>query len=269
MSTDQKQTLEGWLAQTETAVDGLLKTAAASVSALKRLQKASRVGDLRELKRALSTSDDVISALRIQYQSAKREAETFDDETFLASQDFVKELKGACDRAGVKLYEQDDRLFCYPSVVRIYPADKSIGLGKTKSRAIRPTRVAKELAAAQNQPPNFKADAFLEALFNAFSYVSGSRTTEPVSGRVIPLAEIYEIMTLLPGQSKEYSQIEFTRDIYSLDKSGRDRTKKDWRVSFPASTGTKSAGKMLQIVTEKGEEKKYYGLSFTAPTGVK
>ena len=268
MANHNEQTVEGWLAATETSADGLLKTAASAATALKRLKKAAQTGDVRELRRATAASDEAISALRIQYQNAKSDIEAFDEDSFLSSPRFVKELKETCSRAGVKLFEQDDRLFCYPSVLRVYPSDKSIAIGKTKTRAIRPTRIAKELATIQSKPPSFKAEAFLESLFNAFSLQAKSRSAE-IFDRVIPLVDIYETMTMLPGQAKEYSQTEFTRDVYSLDKSGIDKTKKGWRVSFPASTGTKSAQKMLQIITEKGEEKKYYGLSFTAPAGVK
>ena len=86
----------------------------------------------------------------------------------------------------------------------------------------------------------------------------------PTSGTVIQLLEIYDLFTLLPGQSKEYSRQEFARDIYLLDRSGVVATKKGARVSFPASTGTRLVSRTLSVINEHGEEKRYYGVSFSA-----
>jgi len=41
--------------------------------------------------------------------------------------------------------------------------------------------------------------------------------------------------------ASEYSRSDLTRDIFTLDRSGVDRTKGGFRVSLPASTGTRSA----------------------------
>jgi hypothetical protein len=82
-------------------------------------------------------------------------------------------------------------------------------------------------------------------------------------GIVIPLLEIYKLLTLLPGQAKEYSRQEFARDIYLLDQSGVTTTKKGFVISFPASTGTKSTTNTIRVITQEGQEKRYYGISFS------
>lgn len=84
----------------------------------------------------------------------------------------------------------------------------------------------------------------------------------PDSGTVIPLLEIYELFTLLPGQAKEYSRHEFARDIYLLDRTGVVATKKGARVSLPAST--RLVSRTLSVINEHGEEKRYYGIAFSA-----
>src|SRR5437879_1747459 len=53
------------------------------------------------------------------------------------------------------------------------------------------------------------------------------------------LVDIYGLLTLLPGQTREYSRQEFARDIYLLDRSGLTVTRDEQVVSFPASTGTR------------------------------
>jgi hypothetical protein len=74
---------------------------------------------------------------------------------------------------------------------------------------------------------------------------------------------VYELLTLLPGQAREYSGHEFARDIYLLDRSGLTETRDGFVVSFPASTGTKSAGGRITAITENGQERRYWGIAFT------
>jgi len=85
----------------------------------------------------------------------------------------------------------------------------------------------------------------------------------PETGRAIPLLDIYELFTMLPGQSRDYSKQEFARDIYLLDSSNVTATKSGAEIRFAASTGTK-AGRVISIIDERGEERKYYAVSFTA-----
>ena len=86
-----------------------------------------------------------------------------------------------------------------------------------------------------------------------------------VSGAVIPLLEIYDLFTLMPGQSREYQKQEFAMDVYRLDRSGVAATKNSAKVSFPASTGTKALSRTISVINEYGEEKRYYGISFSVP----
>ena len=83
------------------------------------------------------------------------------------------------------------------------------------------------------------------------------------TGPVERLARVYELLTLLPGQSREYSSHEFARDIYLLDRSGITQTRDGYVVTFPASTATKSASGVITAITESGQERRYWGIAFT------
>jgi hypothetical protein len=82
-----------------------------------------------------------------------------------------------------------------------------------------------------------------------------------LDGTVIPLIDIWELLTLLPGQAKDYPKQEFTRDVYLLHKSGVINTRDGAQVSFPFNRNV--PGKILSIINEDGEERKYYGIMFT------
>ena len=82
------------------------------------------------------------------------------------------------------------------------------------------------------------------------------------------MSRIYELLTGLPGTAREYGLLDFARDLYSLESSGvRDvRLGRDGtvaRVSFPASTGTRSARGTISFVGPDGETVIYYGIQFT------
>jgi hypothetical protein len=262
MDVGNDTTLEQALARTESDAESALKTAASVSSALKRFRNAAQAGDLKELRKAVETVDQSIAALRQQFANAK-EGWNFDEETYLANGLYIKELLKAAREMGLDIYEQDERLFCYPFILRVLPTDRAILIDKIRDRRLRPSKLIESLKKLQTKPIRFKAEIFLEALFSAYSPAVAIREGEKnVSGQVVPLVEIYALFTLLPNQSKEYTKQEFARDIYLLDQSGVDHTKEGYVVSFPASTGTKAMSKTMSVVTKHGQEKKYYGISF-------
>jgi hypothetical protein len=50
-------------------------------------------------------------------------------------------------------------------------------------------------------------------------------------------------------------------DVYLLHRGGVDTTRSGARVSFPISRGVR--GKILTVIDENGEQKRYYGIRFT------
>jgi hypothetical protein len=121
-----------------------------------------------------------------------------------------------------------------------------------------------QLRELQNMPVRFKSDAFLESVYGAYIVAVKSRGKERLSTMpLIPLVEIYELLTLLPGQSREYSHQEFARDLYLLDQSGIRNIRKGFVVDLHAARGTEPTNKVVSIMTKEGAVKKYYGVSFT------
>jgi hypothetical protein len=127
-------------------------------------------------------------------------------------------------------------------------------------RRLRPSVLAKHLKDRQSKPSRFKPEAFLESLFSAYEIVVAPRGKElSNTGIVIKLRDIYDLLTLLPGQSKEYSTQEFARDIYLLDLSQVTRTKKGLIVAFHFNRP--QAG-TITVIGKNGDVKKYFGISF-------
>lgn len=254
--------LESALTRTESDVATSIKMAQAVVSAIKKYANALKVGNLKDLQPAVSEIEKAELSLRQQIAATKA-GWNFDIDTYMSAA-FVKEVLDTAEQKGVRIFERDDRLYCYPVLVRVLPAEWSVQIDKSKERKLRPSVLVNKLKELQKKPPRFRPEVFLEALYAAYQKaVQLKNKGLPLSGTVISLLEIYELFTLLPGQSREYSKQEFARDIYLLDRSGTVATRDGFKVSFPASTGTKLPSRTLNIINEAGEEKRYYGIAFT------
>jgi hypothetical protein len=259
---EMEVSLEKALAKTESDADAAFKAATTTVSSLKKFRAAAHSGDLRELRKTIEAADQAITALRQQFANAK-EGWDVDEEAYLSGRNFLSEILETAGQMGVKVFEQDDRLYCYPFLIRILPNERTVLIDKAREKRLRPSVLVSHLKDLQNKPVRFKPETFLESLFSAYrTVVAAQGKTLFGSGFVVKLLEIYRLLTLLPGQSKEYSLQEFARDIYLLDQSRVNRTKKGQVVSFPASTGTRSTTNTITVITQNGHEKKYYGISF-------
>lgn len=264
---DPQPSLEAALQRTEADAEASLKAAAGATRALKRFRSAAHDGALRDLRGAAAAVDQSLAALA-QQVAATRAGWTFDEDAYFARGAYTRELLEAAERARLPMVEQDDRLYCFPSLVRVLPSERSLLIDRARERRLRPSVVVEHLRALHERPPRFKPDAFLEALFSGYRVLvqrHGASALE--GGHVERLAQVYELLTLLPGQAREYSRQEFARDIYLLDRSGVTATRERFVVSFPASTGTKAASGTITAITESGQEQRYWGIAFSRSRG--
>jgi len=263
---DQPQetdSLEAALAETEAAADRALDAAAQLTRSLRRLRGAAQVGNLRDIRATLSG----VGQAAEQAEQQAREAATswhLDEDAYFGDGRFTQELLAAAQAAGLQLFERDERLYCYPVLVRVAPAERSVFVDRARERRIRPSVLVEHLRDVQRRPPRFRPEAFLESLFQAYSFLVDRYGPNPLDGgHTEPLLRVYELLTLLPGAAREYSRQEFARDIYLLDRGGVTTTRRGYIVSFPASTGARSASGSVRVVTETGQEKVYYGIAFS------
>ncbi|MDP2719899.1 MAG: hypothetical protein Q8P44_08755 [Dehalococcoidia bacterium] len=254
--------LENSLARAEEEAARTVKAAQVVLQAARKLLKAAHDGRLRDLGAALELMEKTQETLR-QQTNASRGAWVFDEESYLGSRAYIEELIELARSSGLDLYERDDRLYSYPVLVRILPKERAVRIDKQVERRLRPSILVAHLKALQKKPPRFAPEAFLKALFAAWERLVKEKPRQGYFATV-PLIDVYQVLTLLPGQSKEYSRQEFARDIYLLDRSGHLQLAGGWRASFPASTGTKfGPKKVLSVVKEDGSLKEYYGIAFS------
>ena len=263
MEVDYRNSLEQALAKTEAEADAACKAATAALRSLKKFRATAQAGNLRELQKTIEAAGQAIADLDRQFTTAKT-GWNFDEDTYLSNGAFVAEVLTTAAQTGVHIYERDDRLYCYPSLIRVLPNDRAVVIDKTRERRLRPSVLVRHLQELQNRPVRFRSEAFLESLHDAYSTAVKTRGKERRdTSAIVPLVEIYILLTLLPGQAKEYSRQEFARDLYLLDQSGVTTVRNGAVVSFHAARGNEAASKVIPIVTKDGQAKIYYGISFT------
>jgi hypothetical protein len=254
-------TFEAVFSTTERDVDATLRTATATVRELKRALAAARGGQVRDLRKALSAARTTTDGLAEETRALADDFD-FDEQGYLASGAYVKELLAAATAAGLAIVEDDDRLLCYPSLLRVLPGDAAIEIDKIRDRRLRPSVLVAALARAQERGVRFKAESFLDSLRSAYELLVAAGGKQPDA--VVRLVDIWSALTMLPGQRTQYSKQEFARDVYLLDQSGVTQTARSPRtLRWAASTGTKGSGTLV-TVGRNGQQQRYWGVLFTA-----
>jgi hypothetical protein len=235
------------------------KLGKAAVAAIGRARAAVKVGRVDEIAKGLGA---IVQRLDEASTSAGGLANgwNFNASAYLADGRFIDDLKKAAGDNGISLFESDGRIYCFPLLLRVDPKEIAVKIGRRLERRIRPSALASLLARAQKRPQRFREAQFLELLYRAWRRLAGDDWHGTGSGPVVGLAEIHEILTLLPGA--DYPIEEFARDLLLLDRRPDLRTRDGCRFEFPASTLSRGRMKRLQVYDERGGERIYIAVRF-------
>ena len=246
--------------------DEALTATQAVLKQLRDLRKASQVGNIGALKR---TQARLAQALKDVAEPVNRAADawSFDDEQEVQyfRDGYADELRKVASEKGLNVIERDGQLISHPSIVRILPSERAVRIDRKKVSTIRPSHLTGILLKSQKNPVRSRPQPFLEALYRVYTALTRESTTRMIGGAnapVIPLASVYDLFVSLPGVRREYTTTDFARDLYQLDTSGIRTTRSGAVVSFPASTGARSARNLFTFVGPDGHEIKYYGIRF-------
>lgn len=257
MAAEQPGALEQALSEMEQHADTALRAADRLVTGLKGLKSAAQHGEVRKLRAANDAIKGSFGTLEQQI-AIVADGWQFDEEAYLR-EGYVAELLAEARRQGLDLSLQDERLYTYPLLITLDPARRAVTIDRKAERRIRPSTLIGLIRQRKEQPARFRPETFLRTLYAAYHQL----TRNGRAGSVVPLTDIYNLLTLMPSVRRDYAIQEFTRDVYLLDDSGASVTPNGATLSFHASTGTRSGRGVLRIVTKEGAEKRYYGISFS------
>lgn len=251
--------LETALAATEERVDAALKAAAAVTRELRKAKAGAERGQLRDLRRALSAATVVAADAARAAESAEASFD-FDEQAHLESGSYAQELLEAAAARDVAMFvDADERLLCYPSLIKVLPGDAAVEIDRRREKRLRPSVLVKLLAVTQARPPRFRPEPFLESLESGYDLVRSQKQQR--DGAVVRLVDVWAVLTLMPGQQRDYTRPEFAHDLHLLDSSGVKKGKSDRVLGWHASSGTRGSG-TLATVAKTGQQQLYWGISF-------
>jgi hypothetical protein len=256
-------TLESSLESTRAAAEAVRKATNSLSLTLKQAIDATSVGDLRIIRKAQDKAAQLLSDVTARLGELHATSRFYEGD-YLSDGRYAAELNKVAAELGVLLVPRGDRLYSPPYEIRILANERAVMVGKQRIDKLRPSVLIEEIRRLQTKTVRLKPEEFLDVLRNGFIHVIARSADVAERRRVIPVVEIYELLTILPGVSKDYTIDDFARDLYLLDRSGIAQTKrsKGGVLNFIASSGTRSS-KVLTIMTEEGLEQKYYAISFS------
>jgi hypothetical protein len=258
-----EDTMSAWDEQLST----LERQAAALLRSARRLRKAVHEGAVAGFPGAVSAvQDDAAKVQAALEQAASPPAIDLADA--FASGSFVNELAQAAAAANVTLVQRDGRITAYPVILRLEARSQAVRIGRKLERRIRPSFLALQLRALQQRPNRFNARAFLDRLFRAYVVLAEPRApawqpNKLGEGPLVPLADLHELLTLLPAAAADYPLEEFLIDLLRLDREPDARTGRGHRFELGGSTGTKGA-KRLSVYDETGAQHDYFAIRFAS-----
>jgi hypothetical protein len=257
--------LEDTLEQLDASLAEADRQAQALLKAVRRLRRAAREGAVANLPAAIAAAK--ADAERSGEPLAKAAAVLdYDVADAFASGAWLDELAAAASDAGVILVRRDGRVTAYPVALRLDARAQGVRIGRKLERRIRPSFVAAQLKALQQRPERFNARQFLDRLFAL--YESKARAEDPTwrpgrpgLGPLVSLADLHDMLTLLPAAGADYPQEEFVADLLRLDRQPDATDRSGRRFELGGSTGRKG-GKRLTLFDETGEQHDYYAIRF-------
>ena len=262
------RSLEQALTDAEGAAETARKSAARVVSQARALVKAARTGNIAAIKRCQASLEELAGALEDDVMNAcSCWPFTDDEEQRLFEEDYAGLLRDVADARGLKIHERDGLMIAYPSILRVLASERAVRVDRKKVSTINPSYLVDLLLANQKKSSGFKPHQFLESLYSVYTELLEAKSGDLVqggSGRVVPLARIYRLITALPGAARDYDRSDFARDLYILESEGPHTTRKGAEVSFPSSTGTKRrSADLFSFVGPQGDSVEYYGIRFS------
>jgi hypothetical protein len=250
----QGKTLEGALLEVQGEADTAQRSLAELARTVKAVRSAAASGKIGDIEKGLSNSQQELELLNERLGQLS-ESWVFDTRSYFESGGYEKELLEAIENEGLQPVSRDGRILCFPSILRLLVSDVAVEIDRKKERRIRPTVIAQELRKHEGKKTGVRPEQLIEILHEAYEPLVARQTT-----RIVRLAAIYDLLTLLP-QASDYSKQEFARDLLQLDMSSVRATRGGEHIRFHAATTARS-GTVLTAVTRQGDIKIYSSVEF-------
>ncbi len=241
------------------------KRAAALLKAARRLRRAAKEGAMASLPAAIAAAQADADRTS-EPLAAAAAALDYDVAAAFASGAWLDELAAAARAAGVVLVRRDGRVTAYPVALRLDGRAQGLRIGRKLERRIRPSFVATQLKLSSSvrigsMLGSSSIGCPCSTTARRVPRIPRGAPTRPGQGPLVSLADLHDLMTVLPAASADYPQEEFVADLLRLDRQP-DATDSHGRCfELSGSTGRKG-GKRLTLYDETGEQHDYFAIRF-------
>ncbi|MCY4519885.1 MAG: hypothetical protein OXC13_03800 [Caldilineaceae bacterium] len=241
---------------------------------VRKVQRAVQAGDMRVLPDALA---DLVRSVGV-LQSAANDAKdawphTPDEVTAYIQDGWLNEMLDTAGNRELDMFPlpSGDALIAPPLDIRVLPESRSATLGGKRVGGLRPSFLADAVQKAQARDPKFNAAAFLTRLYKMMCGILGKSNLHSgdLGTTTVLLDRLYRLYTEYPGVRREYSRLDFARDLFLLDASDVVLTRTissrsvHLAVSFPSATGTRgSASNVFTYIRGDGAQVDFYSIRF-------
>jgi hypothetical protein len=259
------RTLEDTLVALDAHLAEAEKQAATLLRAVKRLRRLAKEGAIASLPAGIASAKADAEGTSEPLTKAAA-ALVYDVAGAFAGGAWLDELAVAARDAGVVLVRRDGRVTAYPVALRPDARAQGVRIGRKLEKRIRPSFVAAQLKALQQRPERFNARQLLDWLFVLYESRARAedpawRPTRPGQGPLVSLADLYDLLTVLPAAGVDYPREEFVADLLRLDRQPDAKDSRGRRFELAGSTGRKG-GKRLTVFDKSGDQHDYYAIRF-------
>lgn len=249
--------LEYSFAVLQSATDELLQTLETGRKTTIKLRKAVTLGDMTVIRKAIDELSGLAAEVDRVQRSVVAAAPTDEALRTALTGPLLSEIQRIGGSEGLTISELDGRLIAFPVIVESNPENLTVKIGRTSSKSLRPSAVVAQIRAAMKKSRS-KPERFIELLHGAAQWVNADNARN--SG--VRVDDIYKVITLHPDTKKNYSPVDFAADLYTLDTSDVNTTKKGARIFFLGATGAKGSSGSFSIVGPDARPRHYVGLRF-------
>ncbi len=266
-SNSDTKSLENALSATEEMAKLCLGILGRGHKTVKLIREAAALGELTELSRTKAKlaelSKDLIKAMDDIHAIWPWSTDS-EEEEWLAS-NFMQELAAEGNANSVPMHRYGKNYSAFPAIMAFDAGSRTLRIDRKRIKSIRPSILVSEIIKARSAKPRFRPDQFIEFLYSGYTCAVGVQVLK--SGQmnheaVVRLAEVYALLTQLPGSSSDYPQSDFLRDLHQLDLSGIRTTQNGNFLHLSAATSTKSGSDVLTVVDDVGRTFSYFAIAF-------
>jgi len=233
------------------------------LNVVRRIKTASAEGNLETLQQSLARYEELLDRQKENLQGFKEKLPSFDVQYYL-QEDFHHGFLEALAGEGLAVEAEYPVYEVLPFKVRVLPEKELITIDDHIYRNLRPDVLVRHLKKGLDRlnAASFDAQRFLQSLADAYDTETArqvAKTKIDLSEQEVLLKDVYNTLTPMPHQKRDYPVQRFAFDLHRVLKSGRMNAPDGRRLWLGNVRNRKQA---LTVLDAQGQPQRYGVIKF-------